>query len=137
MARISVDEIKLSIEPYFKESGLSGDEWKTKVVAKFYHKGILLHETMLGRDIPTALLLLGKEYLNLDNDLSIPTGPLEETLNFIASNRACDQEGCRNPASRYFHLQTDGDVTELKYCNKHSDRGNANPKDNNAVLIKT
>src|SRR3989304_10108915 len=48
-----VDEIKLEVVPRYKESELSGDEWRVSTKISIFRKGHLLHEETCG-DIDTA-----------------------------------------------------------------------------------
>ena len=55
-----IDEIRIVTVPRFKESELSGDEWRTSVRMQILRKGIVLRERRYGK-IADALLGIGSD----------------------------------------------------------------------------
>jgi len=85
------DEVRLKVVPRLKQSGLSGDEWRTNVGVQLMFKSEVIHEQPLGGNMETAVLLLG--HLLVGSACPIPDRVLE------LEQLKCDQPGCSNDAT--------------------------------------
>lgn len=123
-----VDEIRIVTVPRWKESELSGDEWRISARIDFYRKGTVVGSKG-ARDIGTAarfvdwFLVNGRENGDID------------TPNNLGD--FCDQEGCCEPWTAKLKLRkrygADGRVVDQKwmegvteyraFCDKHKERG--------------
>ena len=83
-----IDEIKIVTVPRFKESELSGDEWRISAKIEFYRKGQLIGEKF-ARDVETAARFLDWFITNFREDGKIADAKIDDL---------CDQEGCAEPA---------------------------------------
>ncbi len=130
------DEVRIITVPRYKESGLSGDEWRISATIQLWRKGVLIHERGCG-NIEAAVMLLGDTYLSaIDNGLAY----------FAGDGILCDQEGCNNPvAVRYQKIadyNNDGTkkeplrATYRHFCERHSRRGDCglDDADSNYVI---
>jgi len=129
------DEIRIETVPRYKQSGLSGDEWRISMVTKFYRKGVVVHETHSGSSIEAAAgLLYGRLIEAQDNGLGY----------FAGDGIHCDQEGCHKKATHLFKIKkrycvgggncgqekkTYGDQYRC-FCDTHKRRGNSDLEDN-------
>lgn len=124
-----VDEIRIVTGPRWKESEMSGDEWRISARIDFYRKGVVVGSAG-ARDIATAArfvdwhLTAGRENGKID---------VPNTL-----GECCDQEGCCKPWTTRYQLKErygrDGKViargkwmdgvTEFRaFCDEHKERG--------------
>jgi len=131
------DEIKIRIEPRWKDSELSGSEWRISATTEFYRKGKLIHETHSG----------GK------NVMEVAAGLLFQRLceaqdngkgYFAGDGVHCDQEGCMNKAMYLMRIKKHycvggGNCGQEKksysdeyrcFCDKHKTRGDQDLEDN-------
>lgn len=138
------DEIRLRIQPRFKESELSGDEWRISVITEYYRKGTMVHETQSGGDIDVAAGLLYGRLIEAQDD---------GKGYFAGDGIHCDQEGCNNKATVVFKIlqrycvgggkcgQKTKSYSEQHrcFCDKHKHRGDCDLEDNdkNYELVKT
>lgn len=117
------DTIIIKTVPRYKESGLSGDEWRMSATTEFYRKGKLIHEEY-SSDVANAAYLVGARHIMAcDNGLGYFGG--------IAD--LCDQEGCSEKASwkheKKFDWCRDGHKSKEPsnayrlFCDKHEGRG--------------
>ena len=129
------DEIRIETVPRYKQSGLSGDEWRISMVTKFYRKGVVVHETHSGSSTEAAAgLLYGRLIEAQDNGLGY----------FAGDGIHCDQEGCHKKATHLFKIKkrycvgggncgqekkTYGDQYRC-FCDTHKRRGNSDLEDN-------
>lgn len=133
------DEIKIICEPYFKQSGLSGDEWRTRYYTEFYRKGNLIHRNEGHTSLDSAVHLLSHTYLEaIDNGNGF----------FDGEGNYCDQEGCKEIAIIQLEQTKQGcdrcgEVSEPKFsrlyrtfCEKHSVRGDSRLDDMDINYIK-
>lgn len=120
------DEIRIFTVPRFKQSGLSGDEWRIHAEVQFYRKGKLIVSEGC-RDTKTAAGLLYAFYVRACDD---------GKGYFAGDGLTCDQEGCAEPASiRYRRLheycreghETDVSAVSLyrHFCERHKQRGDS------------
>ena len=112
--------------PRFKQSGLSGDEWRIHAEAQFFRKGKLIFSEGC-RDVKTACGLAFGWYVRACDD---------GKGYFAGDGLTCDQEGCHEPAvvryERHFDYCTAGHQTPVPdtskyrhFCEKHRGRGDA------------
>lgn len=131
------DEIRLKIVPRFKESELSGSEWRTSAIMEFYRKGELKHTSSCGGKIEYAAGLVYARLLEAqDNGLGYYAG----------DGIHCDQEGCSNKAKYLMKIKKEYCVgggncgAEKKsysdkyrcFCEKHKTRGDQGLEDNDS-----
>ena len=118
------DEVRIFTQPRYKESGLSGDEWRISATVQFFRKGRLVFEDGC-RNVETACGLLYGWYVRAIDD---------GKAYFAGDGITCDQEGCHEPATvrfrkkfefcRHGHKTTPSDVSLFRhFCEKHRERG--------------
>ncbi len=118
------DEIRIVTIPRYKQSGLSGDEWRIHAEAQFYRKGKLIFSKGC-RNVQTACGLLFAWHVEAQDD---------GKAYFAGDGLTCDQEGCHEPATvryrlvRAFcqagHENDPSDVSALRhFCDQHKTRG--------------
>lgn len=138
------DEVRLRIQPRFKDSHLSGSEWRISVVFEFYRNGKIIHTSSCGGDMQVACGLLYAKYVEAkDNGVGY----------FASDGFFCDQEGCHEVGKYLFRIKQDycagpGNCGHKKdsytgahriFCEKHSKRGDSDLQDNDAnyELVET
>ena len=124
-----VDEIRIVTVPRYKESDLSGDEWRISACIEFVRKGQVVG-TKGARDVATAA-----RFLDWFLTHGLESGEID-VLNNIGNY--CDQEGCCNPWTVRYAIKrrygNDGKVrprpeymvgvTEYRaFCDQHKVRG--------------
>lgn len=130
------DEIRIVTVPRYKESELSGDEWRIHAEAQFYRKGQLIF-TEGCRNTATAAGLLYAWYMKACDD---------GKGYFAGDGLTCDQEGCCAPATiRYRRLWAycrDGHKSEPSevslyrhFCERHKERGDCGFDDADANYV--
>lgn len=117
------DEIRIITVPRFKESGLTGNEWRISANVQFMRKGRVIVERTY-RNIETAC-----------NYLAAAHGEACEGGNAMYGGEGdfCDQEGCAEMATVTYQKKADycreGHKSELrhitvrKFCERHKHRG--------------
>ena len=133
------DEIRLVTVPRFKTSGLSGDEWRISVVAKFYRKGKVMHEEYVGHNIQDGVLHLGMKF----------SEAYDKAAYFAGEGNSCDQEGCSSDAKYIFKVKNEycnnpyqhGPIAcerYRKFCESHKHRGDCgfDDSDTNYELVE-
>ena len=126
------DEIRISVEPRYKTSGLSGDEWRTNAVIQFCFKGETFRAET-AKDIGAAVLVLGYHLITGEG---LPKEYIE------LERQTCDQKGCTNPAVGRLELKrltaTDGSYLDpldntmryyRQFCAEHIKRGDCDRED--------
>lgn len=120
------DEIRIKTSIRWKESELSGDEFRTSMTIEFLRKGRVVHQSGAGT-MDSALLMIGAAYVNA---LDAGKGY------FAGEGHFCDQFGCCNKATKGFWLMVEYDRMGRKqeihpdtpqyrmFCDRHSHRGN-------------
>ena len=123
------DEIRMLTAPRFKESGLSGDEWRISATVQFMRKGKIVHEDHCGNNIESAIRNLGYLW---------GTACDEGKAYFAGIDYYCDQEGCSEKATVTYRKKKDwcsrcGEKKEWPtwqkedvvrcVCDKHKHRG--------------
>lgn len=138
------DEIRIVTVPRYKESEMSGDEWRISMRTDFYRKGKIVHSTQSGSNIDAAAgLLYGRLIEAQDNGEGYYAG----------DGVHCDQEGCSNRATNLFKIKQrycvgGGKCGQKKesyvdqyrcFCDTHKTRGDCDLEDNdkNYEFIKT
>lgn len=130
-----VDEVRIVTVPRWKESELSGDEWRISARIDFYRKGVVVGSKG-ARDVAMAarfvdwFMVSGRE----NGEIDVPN-----TLGDY-----CDQEGCCKPWTTRLRLKQrydrDGkvkepsrwmqDVVEYRaFCDEHKVRGDCGIED--------
>ncbi len=132
------DEVRIVTVPRFKESGLSGDEWRISATIQFWRKGRLVHEVG-SRNVEAACAQVGYRHANAcDEGNAFFAGenlPAEE-----GGAPICDQEGCHSIATVTYRLKKgfsrDGHERQLFtggeyrcFCERHKHRGNCSLED--------
>jgi hypothetical protein len=125
------DEIRIVTVPRFKDSGLSGSEWRISTTTQFLRNGVVVHETG-ARDVETAAHLLSYHLLEAyDHGKGY----------FAGEGDICDQEGCSNKATVSLEKIKEGcgkcgtvKVPEYsrpfrKFCDAHKRRGDSDLDD--------
>lgn len=125
-----IDEIRIITEPRYKQSGMSGDEWRISASTQFFRKGKLIF-TDHSSNIEYAVRLLDKNFIHVSEGNGAYYG--EE-------GDLCDQEGCAEKASVKYRIKKEycrsghgeepqfGIVVRL-FCNKHKTRGDCGLED--------
>ncbi len=128
------DRIELAVVPRYKTSGLSGDEWRTSVHAKFFFKDTMVHEQSF-RDMRTAFALMPHALMTMN--------VIPETILDLEKTR-CYQPGCPDESISKYRLkrltsdrgeylhEDEGKFTKnhvRKFCRKHLKRGNCGRED--------
>lgn len=128
------DEIRIVTVPRFKQSGLSGDEWRISASTQFMRNGVVVHETG-ARNVETAAHLLSYHLFEAYD---------EAKGYFAGEGDICDQEGCANKAIVTLEKIKEGcgkcgNIQAPKYsrpfrkfCDVHKHRGDSDLDDNDA-----
>lgn len=141
------DEVRIFTVPRYKQSGLSGDEWRISATVEFLRNGVVKHEFGT-RNVETALAMASGERLRACDD----------GKGYFASEGAyCDQEGCRETATVFLqrkmhwcsHCGLSRPATRLtlddkviidirQFCTKHATRGDCglDDADSNYEVLK-
>lgn len=117
------DEVRIVTVPRYKESGLSGDEWRISASIQLYRKGKLIHERGV-RNIEMGCVFAAATYYEAqDNGMAY----------FAGDGVHCDQEGCNAAATVRYRLKAnfcrDGHPSEPSrptfrhFCERHRTRG--------------
>ena len=123
------DEVRIITVPRYKESGLSGDEWRISAETQFFRKGELIFTTQR-RDIETACGFTYADYLSgIDNGKGY----------FAGDGIKCDQEGCSENAAVHYRLKKLFSREGYEgippwpmfrhFCEKHKNRGDCGLED--------
>jgi len=123
------DRIEIVTVPRYKESGLSGDEWRISAAIIFYRKGQEVHRVTT-RNVQSAC-----HHLAWHHDAAVSDGK-----GYFAGERdVCDQEGCAELATVWYRLKNqfcrEGHGTEphretyRQFCERHSTRGDCGLED--------
>lgn len=134
------DEVRITTVPRYKQSGLSGDEWRISAHVQLLRKGTVVKERRY-RDIESAA-----KFLSCFMVETLESGGGE----FGGIDRLCDQEGCANQATVFYQKKKDwctrcGESQEInyakflrKFCDAHKRRGDCglDDADDNYVLLE-
>lgn len=129
------DKIVIETVPRWKESEMSGSEWRISAKTSFFRKGKLIAEERC-RDVEVATYLVGAKHIML----------CDEAKGFFAGEEnICDQEGCENIATKVFQKKYDysRDGNKSKepstayrlFCERHSQRGDCGLDDSDSNYI--
>ncbi len=130
------DRIEIETVPRWKDSELSGAEWRISSTTKFYRKGKLIHEEYAG-DVAYGAYLVGARHITAcDNALGY----------FGGIDDLCDQEGCAEKATwkhtkkfdwcREGHKSTEPSNAYRLFCERHERRGDCGLDDNDSNYEK-
>src|SRR5262245_2008064 len=117
------DEVRIVTVPRYKESELSGDEWRISATIQLLRKGKVIVERGCGT-VEAACTLVGGFYMEAqDNGLG----------HFAGDGIHCDQEGCADAATVRYQLKANycrsGHRSEPSspefrhFCERHKTRG--------------
>jgi hypothetical protein len=124
------DEVEIVTVPRYKQSGLSGDEWRISALVQFRRKGKVIFEKGY-RDVMTACGCAYADYVH----------GIDDGMAFFGGNEdgKCDQEGCSEPATVRYRLKTlyssegykcePGRPTFRTFCDLHKKRGDCGLED--------
>ena len=127
------DEVRITTVPRYKQSGLSGDEWRISAKIQFMRNGNVIIEQE-SRDIQTACYHLGY-YHDATHDAGHAF--------FAGENDICDQEGCAELATVTYRKKLDfcregkphpiefGEKIR-RFCDRHKTRGDCGLDDADA-----
>ena len=127
------DEVCIKTNPRWKESELSGDEWRISASVEFLKKGVVIWSCSF-RDCETALQMAQTLYV-----INAEKGE----VNFPDFGLFCDQEGCCNKATHKLFLRKrycvgygncGSEITKFNkdyrmFCDKHKHRGDSDLED--------
>jgi hypothetical protein len=126
------DEVRITTVPRFKESELSGDEWRISAKVELVRKGRVIFERGF-RNIETACAFLPAVHAEAIDD---------GHACFAGEEEFCDQEGCAELATVSYRKKADycreGHKTEPPYtkirrfCERHKHRGDCGRDDGDA-----
>lgn len=141
------DEVRIFTTPRYKQSDLSGDEWRISATVEFLRNGVV-KDTFRARNVETALTMASGEWLHACDD----------GKGYFASEGVyCDQEGCRAVATVFLHRSThwcsgcglsrpairpmldNKVVIDIRqFCSKHATRGDCglDDADRNYKVLK-
>ena len=133
------DEIRITTVPRWKESELSGDEWRISASVQLLRKGQVVKERGYG-DVESAAKFLSWFMVETVEDGG---------GNFGGDGDLCDQEGCAESATVFYQKKkewcrscaTSKEITYRKYfrkfCERHKHRGDCglDDADDNYVLL--
>lgn len=135
------DEIKIKLIPRFKESDLSGDEWRTSARISFHRNGKEVYRAYY-TTLDVAVYNLPHEYRQaLDQAKGCYGG----------EDDYCDQEGCPETATNTFRVKKNfcktcgkeeegrDQIVIRKFCDEHKKRGDCalEDRDDNYELVMT
>jgi|SRR5687768_11254530 len=132
----SFDEIRLKVVPRYKESELSGDEWRQHVRVEFLFKGQVVHEAGWSR-MQAALMLLPGEWIKAQEPIPSKVIEIEKMM--------CDQPSCCAEAVYLYALKEQfsqkGDKLDAadqhskyyrQFCERHKIRGDCGREDSDS-----
>lgn len=136
------DEVRITTEPRFKTSDLSGNEWRISAVVLFIKKGIVVGRHDF-HDVETAIRYLP---VTTDRWSEMDEGAIEGAREVVKQARLCDQEGCAKKATRAYVIKkykckkcaSDLEMydwrkgTVVLFCEEHKHRGDSDLVDNDS-----
>jgi len=143
-----IDEVRIVTAPRWKESELSGDEWRFSSRIELYRKGVLLARSGSGR-MRHAVAMLPSLLAGWGGGTHIG-GAFEEEPDRGQEfwNAFCFNPGCAEPATLEFrrehHYCTEGEahdrdwrVEHIRFCERHKRRGDCglNDADRNYTVV--
>ena len=129
------DEVRIITVPRFKDSEMSGSEWRISAEIQFYRKGKLIF-TEGCSNVQNACYLVGAMHMKAcDNALG----------HFGGEGDICDQEGCCEKSTVTYKVLKEfsrdnghewnkplEDLTIRKFCDRHKHRGDQSYDDSDA-----
>lgn len=130
-----VDEVVIKTIPRYKDSELSGDEWRISAIMQYRIKGKVIREDGY-RDVQTAMDFIKANYHMLCDEG-------RDTAAIAHEESFCDQEGCARPWTHIYKMKSryskDGTKKEAgnsynhrAFCDRHKQRGDCGLDDANA-----
>lgn len=126
------DEIRIITVPRFKESDMSGSEWRISATVEFLRNGEVKHVSDGWANIETAAKFLAF--------LHAQACDLGDAF-FAGEGEFCDQEGCKEKFTRVYrvkqhycqeaHASTPLSDEFRCFCDRHADRGDQSFDDSN------
>lgn len=123
------DEVRIRTIPRYKESELSGDEWRIHAEIEFYRKGKKICSTGVGKLETACGMVYAKLMEAMDNGQAYYAG----------DGKMCDQEGCSKEAKFIYRIKQsynrDGQKTDSYtgyhrcFCDEHKTRGDCGLED--------
>ena len=129
------DEVRIITVPRYKQSEMSGDEWRTSAVVRVLRKNIVMRERSF-HSIRDALLYLGSvvgfapadydadepgTHSDLTDGLCMQPGcPNEATVEMVKVKQACDYGHVTPHPYREAHV---------RWCERHTERGDSSLDD--------
>lgn len=134
------DEIRIKTIPRYKQSGMSGDEWRIHAEVYLLRKGQIMKQRGYGTIESAAKFLSWLMVETIEN----------EGGNFGSIEMLCDQEGCSEIATVFYQKKKDscgrcGESKEITYgkcyrqfCVDHKTRGDCglDDCDSNYILLE-
>ena len=128
------DEVRIKTMPRWKESHLSGDEWRISAYVEFLYKGQVIWEQSF-RDCETAVHLMYGWFVQQSESKGLSNQDIKKDL--------CDQEGCSEKAIIKAYIKKKYcigggncgsevkmfDREYLQFCDRHSYRGDCDLQD--------
>ena len=126
------DEVRIVTMPRYKESELSGDEWRISASMLFYRKGRLVHEAHhIAHDVERACAFAAYYHAKACDD---------GNAYFAGEGDLCDQEGCAEQATVTYRLKKGYERSGVerplhhggeirRFCQKHTTRGDCGLED--------
>lgn len=129
------DEVRIVTVPRYKQSEMSGDEWRISAEIHFYRKGKLIFSDACS-NVENACYLVGSMHMKAtDNALGY----------FAGEGDICDQEGCCEKATVTYKVKKEfsrdnphewnkehAELVIRKFCNRHKRRGDSSFDDSDA-----
>lgn len=130
------DEVRIFTVPRYKQSGLSGDEWRISATIQLWRKGKMIVERHCGTVEAATAILPGFFIESLDNAHGF----------FGGDGIHCDQEGCAERATVKYRKKLDycreGHKAEplwptyRHFCDRHKKRGDCGLDDADSNYIE-
>lgn len=130
------DEVRIVTVPRYKQSGLSGDQWRISADIQLYRKGVMICNRGCG-NIQAACVLAGAFHMeSCDNGEGY----------FAGDGIHCDQEGCADLATvryrkkigycRQGHPTEPSRPTYRHFCERHQTRGDCGMDDSDRNYVR-
>lgn len=143
------DEAKITTHPRYKESELSGDEWRTSHKVQLLHKGQPIYEKGFGRleDAMKHLPVMTQSVVYADpkkDDGFTEYGKKRSKEGFYAADgKKCMQPGCANDSTVHYKLKKvycdeghghEPEFSEIRraFCDTHKTRGDCGMEDSDS-----